>query len=73
MKRKFTSVIEKQGKWYIGHIEEVPGVNTQGRTLKEVRENLKEALQLVIESNRELYQRSHPDVPVVKESIEINI
>jgi len=35
-------------------IEEVPGVNTQGRTLKEVKENLKDALLLVLETNREL-------------------
>ncbi len=41
MKRKFTRVINKSGKWYTGYIEEIPGVNTQVRTLKEVRENLK--------------------------------
>jgi predicted RNase H-like HicB family nuclease len=47
-------VIEKRGKWYIAYIEEIPGVNTQGRTLAEARRNLKEALALVIEANREL-------------------
>ena len=73
MKRKFTSVINKSGKWYTGYIEEIPGVNTQGRTLKEVRENLKEALELIIVSNRELYAREHIDSLVVRESIEINI
>ena len=41
MQREFTSVIEKRGNWYIGYVEELPGVNTQGRTLKEVRENLR--------------------------------
>jgi predicted RNase H-like HicB family nuclease len=54
MKHQFTSVIEKRGKWYIAYIEEIPGVNTQGRTLAEARRNLKEALTLVIEANREL-------------------
>ena len=54
MQREFTSVIEKRGNWYIGYVEELPGVNTQGRTLKEVRENLSEALLLIIEANREL-------------------
>lgn len=73
MKREFTGVIEKQGKWYAGYVEEIPGVNTQGHTLKEVRENLKEALELIIESNRELYAREHKEAPVVRESIEINI
>jgi predicted RNase H-like HicB family nuclease len=42
----------KSGKWYLGWIEEIPGVNTQGSTLKEVKENLKEALCLILETNR---------------------
>jgi predicted RNase H-like HicB family nuclease len=54
MKRQFTSIIEKRGRWYVAYIEEIPGVNTQGRTLAEARRNLKEALKLVIETNREL-------------------
>ena len=54
MSREFTEVIEKRGDWYVGYVEELSGVNTQGRTLKEVRENLKEATQLIIEANREL-------------------
>ncbi len=54
MKHQFTSVIEKPGHWYVAYIEEIPGVNTQGRTLAEARRNLKEALTLVIEANREL-------------------
>jgi predicted RNase H-like HicB family nuclease len=57
MSREFTGVIEKRGNWYIGYVEELPGVNTQGRTLKEVRENLREALYLIIEANRELRKR----------------
>jgi predicted RNase H-like HicB family nuclease len=54
MKHQFTSVIEKRGRWYVAYIEEIPGVNTQGRTLAEARRNLKEALTLVMEANREL-------------------
>jgi predicted RNase H-like HicB family nuclease len=57
MKHQFTSVIEKRGRWYVAYIEEIPGVNTQGRTLAEARRNLKEALTLVIEGNRELAAR----------------
>ena len=37
MKHQFTSVIEKRGKWYVAYVEEIPGVNTQGRTLAEAR------------------------------------
>lgn len=54
MPREFTGVVEKRGHWYIGYVEELPGVNTQGRTLKEVKENIKEALCLIIEANTEL-------------------
>jgi predicted RNase H-like HicB family nuclease len=54
MERKFTAVFEKHGRWYIAYVEEIPGVNTQGRTLAEARENLKEALELVLEENRRL-------------------
>ena len=57
MKNQFTAVYEKHGRWYAAYVEEIPGVNTQGRTLKETRENLREALQLILESNRKLAQR----------------
>ena len=48
MQREFTAVIEKRGRRYIGTVEEIPGVNTQGRTLRELRRNLKEAIQLIL-------------------------
>ncbi len=54
MEREFTAVIEKRGRWYVAYIEEIPGVNTQGRTLAEARRNLREALSLILETNREL-------------------
>jgi predicted RNase H-like HicB family nuclease len=57
MEQKFTAIIEKRGKWYVATVKEVPGVNTQGRTLAEARRNLKEALELVVKTNRELVCR----------------
>lgn len=54
MKREFTAVYKKSGKWFLAWVEEVPGVNTQGKTLKEAKENLKEALSLILETNRNL-------------------
>jgi predicted RNase H-like HicB family nuclease len=60
--REFTAVIEKKGRWYVGFVEEIPGVNTQGRTLAEARRNLKEALSLILETNRKLAARDRsPD------------
>jgi predicted RNase H-like HicB family nuclease len=57
MKRQFTAGIERRGKWYVGFVEEIPGVNTQGKTLAEVRRNFKDALTLVMETNKELAAR----------------
>ena len=54
---KFTAVLEQEGDWWIGYVEELPGANTQGRTLEETRDNLKDAVQLVLEANRELARR----------------
>ena len=54
---QFTGVFQKRDRWYVAYVEEIPGVNTQGRTLKEARENLKEALKLVVEANGELASR----------------
>jgi len=54
MKREFTAVYKKSGKWILAWVEEIPGVNTQGRTIKEAKENLKEAVALILETNRSL-------------------
>ncbi|HEY7063556.1 MAG TPA: type II toxin-antitoxin system HicB family antitoxin [Chloroflexota bacterium] len=54
MDSTFTGVFEKVGDWYIGFVEELPGANTQGRTLEEARENLREAIELILLANREL-------------------
>jgi predicted RNase H-like HicB family nuclease len=45
---------------YIGYVAELPGANTQGDTLDEVRENLAEAIQLILEANREQFERQLP-------------
>lgn len=58
MSQTFHASYKKDGDWYIGWVEEIPGVNTQGKTLQEVRENLKEALELVLETNRELSRKA---------------
>ena len=55
MKKKTTRVIRKSGDWYIAYIKGIPGVNTQGRTLAEARENLMEALQLILKESHRLH------------------
>ena len=70
---KFTAVIEREGEWWIGYIEELPGANTQGRTKEEVRENLKEAVKLIIEANRELARRETEGKTVIREEIKVDV
>ena len=66
---RFTAVFEQVGEWWIGYVEELPGANTQGRTLEETRENLKEAVQLIIEANRELARREAEGKNVIREEL----
>ncbi|MBI4392282.1 MAG: type II toxin-antitoxin system HicB family antitoxin [Euryarchaeota archaeon] len=51
MKRRFTVVIEKDpGGGYVASVAELPGCHTQGDTLKELRANVKEAIELYLEN-----------------------
>ena len=54
MERTFEATIEKRAKWYIGWVDAVPGAFSQGRTIKEVQENLKESVRLILDSQQEL-------------------
>ena len=51
-KPSYTAVIQRDGKWWIGWIEEVPGVNGQGRTRRELVSSLRSALKEALEMNR---------------------
>ena len=57
MKQQFTAIYQKKGKWYLGWVEEISGVNTQGKTLGEARSNLAEALGLILDVNQMLLKR----------------
>jgi predicted RNase H-like HicB family nuclease len=52
-KTTYSAVIRRDGKWWIGWIEEVPGVNCQGETREELIANLREALVEALELNRQ--------------------
>ena len=52
MNNQYTAVIKKDGNWWIGWIEEVPGVNCQEKSRKELIESLKVALKEALEFNR---------------------
>jgi predicted RNase H-like HicB family nuclease len=52
MAASYTTVIQPDGEWWIGWVEEVPGVNSQGQTREELLENLHDALVEALEMNR---------------------
>jgi predicted RNase H-like HicB family nuclease len=57
MANRYTAVFRKDREQWAAYVEELPGANTQGRTIEEARENLREALVMVVEANRELAER----------------
>ncbi|HEY0545776.1 MAG TPA: type II toxin-antitoxin system HicB family antitoxin [Pyrinomonadaceae bacterium] len=61
MHNEFTSIIEQDGEWYIAYCPEIPGANGQGLTIEECRENLAEAIALILEDRREDALRGLPD------------
>lgn len=64
---QFTAVFMKVPEGYVAFVEELPGANTQGDTLEEARENLREAVALVLEANRELAEQALAGQQVTRE------
>jgi len=71
MEIKLTAVFRKFPEGYAAFVEELPGANTQGATLEEARENLKEAVEMVLQANRELAEESLRGADVVREPLAI--
>jgi predicted RNase H-like HicB family nuclease len=53
MQNEFTAVIERDGEWFVGWCPEVPEANGQGKSVEECRENLAQAITLILEDRRE--------------------
>lgn len=66
-----TAIFEQVGEWWLGYVEELPGANTQGKTLDEARENLREAVQLIINLNRELLLVQIEGHEVIREQLTV--
>jgi predicted RNase H-like HicB family nuclease len=70
---ELTAVFMPVPEGYIAFVEEIPGANTQGDTLEEARENLREAVTLVLEANRELAEKAITGQPVTRERFELAV
>ncbi|MFH1934419.1 MAG: type II toxin-antitoxin system HicB family antitoxin [Pseudomonadota bacterium] len=70
---KLTAVFEKYPEGYAAFVEELPGANTQGKTLKEARANLTEAVELVLETNRQLAEETLAGKDVIREPLIVSV
>ena len=68
---EFTGVFQRVAEGYVAFAEEVPGANTQGETLAEARENLREAVLLVLEANRALAEERLAGADVIREPLKL--
>jgi predicted RNase H-like HicB family nuclease len=68
MEPTFTAVYRRVSEGYAAFVEELPGANSQGATLEEARENLREAITLVREANRFLAEEQLGDAEVIREA-----
>ena len=61
MENEYNAVIKRDGEWWVGWIEEIPGVNSQGATREELVANLQSALREILEMNREDARKAAAD------------
>ena len=71
MKNEFTAIIEQDGEWYIAYCPEIPGANGQGKTKDAARENLAEAIALILEDRREAGLRGVPP-EAIRETVTVS-
>ncbi len=73
MENTFTGIFEKVDDWYIGYVQELPGANVQEKTLEEARVSLREAIELILISNRELAEQRLSGKEVIREQVTVKI
>lgn len=72
MTNNFTAVYQPAEEGgFIAFVEELPGAITQGETIEEARENLMDAVQLILEANREQNRLELADGHVIRETITV--
>lgn len=71
MKMTLTAVFRKVSGGYVAFVEELPGANTQGKTLAEARSNLAEAVSMVLKANRQLAEESLLGEDVIREPLSV--
>ena len=72
MHLELTAVFRRVPLGYVASVEELPGANTQGETLDDARSNLREAVELIIDSNRALAQADAVGADVIREPLNLS-
>ena len=72
MERTYNAVYLKVPEGFVGFVEELPGANAQGTTLEEVRENLREAVTVVLEANQALTLIATDGEEVIREPLSLS-
>jgi len=71
MKQRYHTIIKPEANgWFVGWVEEIPGAISQGRSLEECRQNLRDSLELIVETHRD-EARIGLDPSCIQEAIEI--
>ena len=73
MTRTFTAVFQPAEEGgFVAWVEELPGANTQGETLEEARANLREAVELILDVNRERSLQDVDEAVLIREPLVVN-
>lgn len=77
MNTTFTPVYEEvpaaEGGGYVAYAEELPGAISEGNSIEEARENLRDAIELLLEANRELTGKRSPETKITRKKIQISV
>jgi predicted RNase H-like HicB family nuclease len=69
----YEEVPQSEGGGFVAYTEELPGAISEGETLEEARENLRDAVQQLLEANRQMSATSRPGKKVMRESISVSL
>lgn len=70
---KFTAIIEQgENGWFVGQVEEIPAAISQGKTIEELKENLLDAIKLVLDTNKEIVEKEHAGKITFTEELVLN-
>ena len=69
----FEEVPQADGGGYVAYTEELPGAITQGETMQVARENLRDAIEILLEANRELVKQPRPGARITREKIRVSV